>query len=148
MNWLLGWCFHHRFHCRIIACFVCELNWAALTFKWWYSTFRGKVVLMESLVWGDCRADRNLLFLSTALLQAKISSWCWTCCWAFMGCADMLKAAHPKFHHLSNTKCAGLSYDARAQIFVKFIRPVLIASSPLWAGQGAKKYGAFTQVMY
>lgn len=37
-----------------------------------------------------------------------------------MGCSDMLKGAHPKFHHLSNAKRAGRLSDAPAQIFVKF----------------------------
>lgn len=47
----------------------------------------------------------------------------------------MLKRAHPKFHHLSNAKCAGMSSDALVQIFVKFIRPALMAALPVWEGQ-------------
>lgn len=61
-----------------------------------------------------------------------------------MGCTDMLKELHPKFHHLSNAKCAGLPSDAPAQIFVKFIRTVQMSASPVWAGQRAGSKQVFT----
>lgn len=55
-----------------------------------------------------------------------------------MGWSDMLKAAHPKFHQLSDASRAGPPEMPESRYFVKFIMPVLMFAPPVWTGQVLK----------